>query len=252
MLANITLPPSGKRVTVRRDATAVMLATEAAEMLETFPDDDPTASYLRDELMVAVDALRLGISSALAEEPFAAMVYIRVIVETAIRMSWLLTEGTDENAIRTQLARLEKHDLEQIVTASEKMDQVAHWGAILENDEELRALLSKLSGASAPDVRTMAKEDRGSHRRGRLPSSRPTATSPRVGSPRLRARDAVARAGGRLSRRCGGIERLQALSSQITATSVTNLLVPGSTSTRGWRLRSCARTAHLLICQNDL
>lgn len=134
------------------------LADEAAEMLATFPKDDATASYLHDELVVAMDALRLGITSALTDEPFVAMVCVRVIVEAAIRMSWLLAEGPNEPAIRVRLARLEKHDLEQAISASEKMDEVASWGPIVENQEELRSYLGELGGKSAPDVRQMAKE----------------------------------------------------------------------------------------------
>ncbi len=62
------------RVTaLRPDVLAQGLAKEAESFLATLPPNDAAAVWLRDELGVAINALRLGITFAFSEEGFGAL-----------------------------------------------------------------------------------------------------------------------------------------------------------------------------------
>lgn len=150
--------PSGREYTVRLDGLAHGLAKEAESFLATLPSDDAAAAWLRDELRVATNALRLGVTFAFSEEGFAALTFCRVVVESAIRFSWLVADGPLEDQVRTRLGRLEKRDLQLLVDASKAVGELSVVGPLVENEDELRKHLKAIRQTAAPEPRTMAKE----------------------------------------------------------------------------------------------
>lgn len=150
--------PSGSTYTLRLDGVAHGLAKEVESLLATLPTDDAAASWLRDELRVAINALRLGITFAHADERYAALGFCRLVIESAIRFAWLVAEGPVENQVRTRLGRLEKRDLQQLLDASKAIDDLTQLGPLVENGDELREHLGDLREPAAPDPRTMARE----------------------------------------------------------------------------------------------
>lgn len=151
--------PSGTQYTIRRDVFALMLAEEADAALQGLPDGHPIANYLRDEISISADALRFGTTSALAEEPFAALVFARFGVETAIRISWVMGAGAEDEKVRTRLRRLEKLELRQLLSASDAISQVSDLGPLVANASELEQIVESISEPEAPRfLRTMAAE----------------------------------------------------------------------------------------------
>jgi hypothetical protein len=150
--------PSGKEYTLRLDGLAHGLAKEAESFLATLPENDPVAAWLRDELRVATNALRLGITMAFLHEGFGALGFCRVVVESAIRLSWIVADGPVEDQVRARLGRLEKGDLQQLLDASKAVAKISVIGPLVENEGELRKQLKAIRDAAAPDPRTMARE----------------------------------------------------------------------------------------------
>lgn len=150
--------PSGRKYTIRLDGLAHSLAREAESFLATLPSGDAAAAWLTDEVRVATESLRRGITFAFLEEGFGALGFCRVVVESAIRLSWLLADGPLEDQVRIRLGRLEKHDLGQLLAASKAVAELSVIGPLVENEEELRKHLEAIKQPPAPDTRTMAKE----------------------------------------------------------------------------------------------
>ncbi len=80
------------------------------------------------------------------------------MVESAIRLSWLVAEGPVEDQVRTRLGRLEKRDLQQLLDASKAVAELSVMGPLVENADELRKDLRAIRESAAPEPRTMAKE----------------------------------------------------------------------------------------------
>lgn len=150
--------PSGRSYTIRLDGLAHTLATEAESFLATLPAGDAAAAWLTDEVRVATHALRLGITFAFLEEGFGALGFCRVVVESAIRLSWLMTDGPLEDHVRTRLGRLEKRDIGQLLAASKAVAELSVTGPLVENEDELRRHLQAIKQTPAPETRTMAKD----------------------------------------------------------------------------------------------
>lgn len=102
-----------------------MLAKEAESAFSRLPSREPVVGFLRDELSASVEALRLGITAALSNEPLAGLILARFELETAIRLSWIMGEGQDPEKVRTRLRRLEKLELRQLIEASDAMSEVS-------------------------------------------------------------------------------------------------------------------------------
>lgn len=158
-MAETLVLPSGREVKVRRDALERTLVAEAESLLASFPADHPVSTFLQDELRVATDAVRVGTRSALGGDPSAAFVFLRVIVEAAIRMSWLAADGPDEEKTRIRITRLEKLDLAQLLSASASIADVTRTEPLVTNAEELERIRQQIGHPAAPSsMREMAKE----------------------------------------------------------------------------------------------
>lgn len=149
---------AGRSITVRLDGVALRIAGEAKDLLERLPKDEPWARFITGEIEIAIAALRLGITNAYTEERFAALMFGRVLVESAIRLSWLLSQGSDEAHVRVCAGRLEKRDLQQLLAASRSIDTSSAFGHIVEDPEAIARYVDSFDAPSAPALRQMAGE----------------------------------------------------------------------------------------------
>lgn len=149
---------SGRSITVRLDSVALQIAGEVKDLIERLPEDEPWARFVAGELEVAIAALRLGITNAFTEERFAALIFGRMLVESAIRLSWLLSQGSDEGSVRVCAGRLEKRDLQQLLAASRSIDTSSAFGHILEDPEAIARYVDSIDAPGAPELRQMAEE----------------------------------------------------------------------------------------------
>ena len=151
--------PSHRKYTVRKDGPAAGLAEEAWTFLNAFPAPDPAIDYVRRELLLCTEALRLGITAAHVKDNLAAVVLGRVLVESAIRLSWIMGEGSaDADAVSRRLKRLEKLDVRALLDASTVAAQHG-LGHLVDDPEQLRAALDANPEEAAPyPLKKMARE----------------------------------------------------------------------------------------------
>ncbi len=144
--------------TVRLDAIALLLAGEVRNLIDELPQDDAAAGFVVTELEASLNALRLGITNAFTEELFAALAFCRVLVESAIRLVWLLSRGSDERNVRISMGRLEKRDIQQLLSASRSINESSSFGHIVQSPESIAQYLDSLDHPAAPELRQMADQ----------------------------------------------------------------------------------------------
>jgi hypothetical protein len=146
------------RDAIPRDAIALLLAGEVKNLIDGLPQEDPAAGFVVAELEAALDALRFGITNAFIEERFAALTFCRVLVESAIRLVWLVSHGSDERRVRISMGRLEKRDIQQLLAASRSINESSSFGHIVQSPESIVRYLDSLDHPAAPEVRQMADQ----------------------------------------------------------------------------------------------
>jgi hypothetical protein len=111
-------------------------------------------------MRVAIDALRVGVDFAGTENRWGAWVFGRIVVETALRLSWLTAmkdkERPTSEFVRQRIRRIEKRDWQFLLAFSEIQNELLS-SPIFDDEDQVRAEIESI-GSAAPDVRTMAEE----------------------------------------------------------------------------------------------
>lgn len=146
--------------TAHIDRVGQVLTGEAEALVARLPPDEEAARYLRDEMRVAIDALKVGVDFARTDDRWGAWVFGRVVVETAIRLSWLTAMKQGERPtpefVRQRIRRIEKRDWQFLLAFSEIQNELLS-SFIFEDEDQVRAEIESI-GSAAPDLRTMAEE----------------------------------------------------------------------------------------------
>ena len=148
---------SGKEVTLRLDALEFALADEANRFFASLPDE-PWARYLSDEGRSSTEAFQRGTHAALQDDSLAALVFGRLVLESAIRMLWLGADVGDEQATKVRLGRLQKRDLSQLLKASDAMASMSKAAPLVTDAEHLKEIAKETLEKVAPEPKEMAQE----------------------------------------------------------------------------------------------